>query len=102
MAVARFFAAVREVNKSLPRDRQIGGRLAEVADLHAEDHVVGERVADVEVVVVVGDQQPFVVEDLLTGARYTWQGVRNYVRLDPQIQPGHLLRLVRPEGEQHT
>ncbi len=42
----------------------------------------------------------YVVEDLLTGARYTWHGARNYVRLDPQIQPGHLLRLVRPEGEQ--
>ena len=48
------------------------------------------------------EHTPYVVEDLLTGARYTWQGVRNYVRLDPQIQPGHLLRLVRPEGEQRT
>jgi starch synthase (maltosyl-transferring) len=50
----------------------------------------------------LNEHTPFVVEDLLTGARYTWQGVRNYVRLDPKIQPGHLLRLVRPEGEQHT
>ncbi len=40
---------------------------------------------------------PYVVEDLLTGARYTWQGPRNYVRLDPQVQPGHLLRLIRPD-----
>ena len=37
---------------------------------------------------------------LLTGERYTWKGVRNYVRLDPQTRPGHLLRLVRPQGEQ--
>ena len=32
---------------------------------------------------------PYVVEDLLTGARYSWRGARNYVRLDPNLQPGH-------------
>ncbi len=45
----------------------------------------------------LGEHTPYVVEDLLTGAQYTWQGARNYVRLDPHTQPGHLLRLVRPE-----
>jgi starch synthase (maltosyl-transferring) len=39
--------------------------------------------------------QPYVVEDLLTGARYVWRGVRNYVRLDPAHQVGHVLRVVR-------
>ena len=39
--------------------------------------------------------QSYVVEDLLTGARYTWRGSRNYVRLDPHEQPGHVLRLER-------
>ena len=38
---------------------------------------------------------PYVVEDLLTGARYSWRGSRNYVRLDPILQPGHILRLQR-------
>ncbi len=37
----------------------------------------------------------FQVEDLLTGERYTWHGVRNYVRLDPAERVGHLLRVVR-------
>ncbi len=37
---------------------------------------------------------PFVVEDLLTGSRYTWRGARNYVRLDPRQEPGHVLRVV--------
>ncbi len=46
------------------------------------------------------DHTPYVLEDMLTGAHYTWQGARNYVRLDPQVQPGHLLRLVRPEPAQ--
>ena len=40
-------------------------------------------------------RQPYVVEDLLTGARYTWTGARNYVRLDPNVEPGHVLRVHR-------
>jgi starch synthase (maltosyl-transferring) len=45
----------------------------------------------------LGPDEPFVVEDLLTGARYPWRGVRNYVRFDPVGQQvGHVLRLVRP------
>ena len=36
---------------------------------------------------------PYAVEDLLTGARYVWRGSRNYVRLDPLQQAGHVLRL---------
>ncbi|MGI8481546.1 MAG: alpha-1,4-glucan--maltose-1-phosphate maltosyltransferase [Chthoniobacterales bacterium] len=33
------------------------------------------------------------VEDLLTDERYMWRGVRNYVELDPKVQPAHILRL---------
>ncbi len=45
------------------------------------------------------EDQPFEVEDLLSGTRYTWQGTRNYVRLDPAERPGHVLRVVpAPEG----
>lgn len=44
----------------------------------------------------LSDTQAFEVEDLLTGARYVWSGHRNYVRLDPAAQVGHLLRIVRP------
>jgi starch synthase (maltosyl-transferring) len=32
------------------------------------------------------------VHDLLTGARYTW-GASNYVRLDPLVEPAHILRV---------
>jgi starch synthase (maltosyl-transferring) len=35
------------------------------------------------------------VTDLLTGARFRWRGARNYVRLDPALEPGHVLRLDR-------
>jgi starch synthase (maltosyl-transferring) len=34
------------------------------------------------------------VQDLLSGATYTWRGPRNYVELDPDIQPAHIF-LVR-------
>ena len=43
----------------------------------------------------IGADDAYVVEDLLTGARYTWRGARNYVRLDPAQQPGHLFRVSR-------
>ncbi|HEY1265875.1 MAG TPA: alpha-1,4-glucan--maltose-1-phosphate maltosyltransferase [Candidatus Binatia bacterium] len=33
------------------------------------------------------------VHDLLTGARYTWRGARNYVELRPNAVPAHILRL---------
>ena len=46
----------------------------------------------------IAPHQPFTVEDRLTGARYTWQGPRNYVRLDPWAEPGHVLRVHRPHG----
>jgi starch synthase (maltosyl-transferring) len=37
----------------------------------------------------------FVVEDLLTGARYNWSGERNFVALDPAVIPAHIFRIVR-------
>lgn len=37
--------------------------------------------------------QPYEVEDLLTDARYNWQGDRNYVALDPSRLPAHILKI---------
>ncbi|MGE3679995.1 MAG: alpha-1,4-glucan--maltose-1-phosphate maltosyltransferase [Burkholderiales bacterium] len=37
----------------------------------------------------------FQVHDLLSGARYLWQGTRNFVRLDPSRVPAHVFRLRR-------
>jgi starch synthase (maltosyl-transferring) len=39
--------------------------------------------------------QPFQMHDLISGARYLWQGPRNYLELDPQIIPAHIFRLRR-------
>jgi len=37
--------------------------------------------------------RPYQVEDLLTNARYSWQGPRNYVSLNPQSVPAHIFRI---------
>ncbi|HUY95340.1 MAG TPA: alpha-1,4-glucan--maltose-1-phosphate maltosyltransferase [Terracidiphilus sp.] len=39
--------------------------------------------------------EAYFVEDLLTGARYTWRDRRNYVALRPGVQVGHILRIVK-------
>lgn len=43
------------------------------------------------------DDQPFEVRDLLTDARYTWQGAWNYVRLDPGLRQAHIMELWPPQ-----
>jgi starch synthase (maltosyl-transferring) len=43
--------------------------------------------------------EAYQVHDLLSDARYTWYGRRNYVELDPQIQPAHIFRVRRPAGD---
>ena len=40
-------------------------------------------------------EQPFQVHDLLSDARYTWHGARNYVDLDPHVVPAHIFRVRR-------
>jgi starch synthase (maltosyl-transferring) len=61
-----------------------------------DPHVPQETIVHVPLSAVgIGQDQHYVVEDLLTGARYTWHGARNYVRLDPANEPGHVLRIVR-------
>jgi starch synthase (maltosyl-transferring) len=39
--------------------------------------------------------QPFQAHDLLSGARFLWRGARNFVLLDPERGPAHVLRMRR-------
>ena len=41
------------------------------------------------------ESDAYEVHDLLSGARYIWRGRRNYVELDPEIQPAHIFRVRR-------
>ena len=42
-----------------------------------------------------GEGRAYEVEDLLGGGRYAWHGRRNYVSLNPQTLPAHVLRVIR-------
>ena len=47
-------------------------------------------------------RHPYQVHELLSDARYLWQGPRNYVELNPHIVPAHIFhvrRRVRTERE---
>ncbi|MDQ3730647.1 MAG: alpha-amylase family glycosyl hydrolase, partial [Pseudomonadota bacterium] len=39
--------------------------------------------------------ESYLAQDLLTSARYTWQGSTHYVALNPHGQPAHVLRIAR-------
>ncbi|MBI2871444.1 MAG: alpha-1,4-glucan--maltose-1-phosphate maltosyltransferase [Candidatus Omnitrophica bacterium] len=43
--------------------------------------------------------RPYELQDLLGGAVYTWRGARNFVKLDPNSQPAHIFRVVKPAGK---
>jgi starch synthase (maltosyl-transferring) len=43
----------------------------------------------------IDQSRSFQVHDLLTGARYLWNGPRNYVELDPSRIPGHIFAIRR-------
>jgi len=43
----------------------------------------------------ISPHETFGVHDLLSGERYRWSGVRNYVRLDPAARVAHVLRIER-------
>ena len=41
---------------------------------------------------------PYQVEDLMTGEKFTWHGRRNFVILDPNTRPAHVFRVPRRMG----
>jgi starch synthase (maltosyl-transferring) len=41
------------------------------------------------------ESDAYQVHDLLTDVRYIWHGRRNYVELDPEVQPAHIFRVRR-------
>jgi starch synthase (maltosyl-transferring) len=43
----------------------------------------------------IDPQRPYQMHDLLSDARYLWQGARNYIELNPQIVPAHVFRMRR-------
>ena len=48
----------------------------------------------------IGENEPYVVEDLLTGERFSWCGARNFVSLNPHSRPAHIFRIRRLQGRE--
>jgi starch synthase (maltosyl-transferring) len=48
-----------------------------------------------------GDERPYQMHDLLSGARYLWHGAHNFVRLDPHESPAHIFRMRRRVRSEH-
>lgn len=41
----------------------------------------------------IGASDPYQVEDLITGDKFTWRGPRNFVILNPNSRPAHVFRV---------
>jgi starch synthase (maltosyl-transferring) len=64
--------------------------------VNTDPHRVQESMVHVPIEEMgIAPGEAYVVHDLLTDARYTWSGERNYIRLDPDVQPGHVFRVER-------
>lgn len=48
----------------------------------------------------IGENDVYIVEDLLTGDRYPWRGSRNFVALDPSSRPAHIFRIRRRQDRE--
>ncbi|MEX2015113.1 MAG: hypothetical protein WD873_00660, partial [Candidatus Hydrogenedentales bacterium] len=49
----------------------------------------------------IDDDAPYQAHDLLSDARYTWQGDWNFVELNPHQSPAHILRVRRRIRSEH-
>lgn len=49
----------------------------------------------------IDPRQPYQAHDLLTDARYLWQGMRNYVELNPETIPAHIFVIRRKVRTEH-
>jgi starch synthase (maltosyl-transferring) len=71
-----------------------GNELLVIVNL--DPHQAHETMVDVPLADLgIDANEPYEVNDLLTGARYTWRGSRNYVKLDPSERVAHLFRVTR-------
>ena len=72
-----------------------GNTLLVVANLDVRWPQSGWVALDLAALGIPADR-PYEVQDLLSGARYNWQGAHNFVRLDPAFAPAHIFRLPPP------
>lgn len=80
------------VSRSVPEQRNDVFVIVNLDTKHAQEGRIEVPLQDLG----LSEGQAYEIEDLLTRDRTTWHGSRRSVRLDPRVQPGHVLRLARP------
>jgi starch synthase (maltosyl-transferring) len=64
--------------------------------VNVDPHNPQEGYVDLDLAAINLDSvRPFQVHELLSGARYTWHGPRNFVKLNPQVVPAHIFKIRR-------
>jgi starch synthase (maltosyl-transferring) len=64
--------------------------------VNLDPHWTQAGVVDLDLAAIgLSPDVPFVVQDVLDGATYTWVGSRNYVQLDPLRRPAHLFSVAQ-------
>jgi starch synthase (maltosyl-transferring) len=64
--------------------------------VNLDPHAMHETMVEVPIDELgIGKEEAYEMADLLTGARYSWRGAKNYVRLDPTERVGHVFRVSR-------
>ena len=64
--------------------------------VNLDPHHVQSGSVDIPVEILKLDpDESYQAHDLLTGARFFWHGARNYVELNPETAPAHILRIRR-------
>jgi starch synthase (maltosyl-transferring) len=72
------------------------GRDAVIGVVNLDPNWTQAGVVDLDLAEIgVSPDAPFVVQDMLDGATYTWAGPRNYVQLDPSRRPAHLFSVAQ-------
>jgi starch synthase (maltosyl-transferring) len=106
--------AIRQDNPALRQDRTLAfhrcdnpaivcyskaaGKNAVLVVVNTDPHRAQWGTVELDLGVLgLRDDRAFQVHDLLTNARYRWEGARNVVGLDPAASPAHVFRVRRHE-----
>jgi starch synthase (maltosyl-transferring) len=82
-------------------DEAMSAPILVVVNLDPHNRHTGWLSLDLEALGIAGEAR-FQVHDLMSEARYLWQGPRAFVSLDPQIMPAHVFRVRRHVHTEQT
>jgi starch synthase (maltosyl-transferring) len=89
--------SVMVFSKSVPTDGPDGDGDRVIVVVNVDPHATRETTVHLNMPALGMDwSDQFTVHDELTGQSWTW-GERNYVRLDPYVEPAHILTVRRPQ-----